>query len=324
MEESPKNVKDKADELIPENLYDTDSEIQTVNNENDDDTHSMHHSEDTIHAFAELNIDLQSLHEHLNHIFKEVSLLHSNMADLESNLITKVSDDIKSTMPNLINNVLQEQLPGLLSATLKECLPIILTETLQAQVSIVSEQLGQTQTTLNKQTMKKIKKQFAIAHQTEREKFMVLQKALTNVLRLEIDQSVTNNMLEISNLLHLVDYDDETTKGEKTKKESKNPDTTQGEQPAEPENELRAMILHTSKEKKEEAEIVNVADSTNSDDFDTQPLSKNLILLELPIRDKSKGKEVAKDDSMLEITSLLEEGGSTQKTLMLSKKNNDY
>ncbi|GJX61681.1 hypothetical protein Tco_0294581 [Tanacetum coccineum] len=108
------------------------------------------------------------------------------------------------------------------------------------------------------------------------------------------------------------------------------------------------MILHIFEEKKKEAEIVNVADSIDSDDFDTQPLSKkfkispsipdiinstplispsipdiikptplSLILLELPIKDKSKGKEVAKDESMLEITSLLEEGGSTQKTLNL-------
>ncbi|GKC02748.1 hypothetical protein Tco_0994358 [Tanacetum coccineum] len=286
----------------------------------------------------------------MNHICKEVRL-HSNMADLESNLITKVSDDIKSTMPTLINNVLQEQLPSLLSATLIKCLPTILIETLQAQVSTVSEQLAQTQTTLNKQTLKKIKKQFAISHQTECENFVVLQKALTNVLRSEIDQSVTDNvldMLEISNLLHSVDYDDETTEGVKTKKESENPDTTQGEQHVEPENEESVMILHTSEEKKKEAKIVNVADSTDSDDFDTQPLSKkfkispsipdiinpnplispsipdiikptplSLILPELPIKDKSKGKEVAKDESMLEITSLLEEGGSTQKTLNL-------
>ncbi|GKC62019.1 hypothetical protein Tco_1089617 [Tanacetum coccineum] len=161
-------------------------------------------------------------------------------------------------------------------------------------------------------------------------------------------QGLQYQMLEISNLLHSVDYDDETTEGVKTKKESKNPDTTQGEQHVEPENEESVMILHTSEEKKKEAEIVNVADSIDSDDFDTQPLSKkfkispsipdiinstplispsipdiikptplSLILLELPIKDKSKGKEVAKDESMLEITSLLEEGGSTQKTLNL-------
>ncbi|GKC62018.1 hypothetical protein Tco_1089616 [Tanacetum coccineum] len=200
VEESPKKVKDMANELISDNLYDTESKIRTIksfystqifglqdqymidadattdlplsdyelsempddnlqslsdiglfeSSENDDDTHSVHHSEDTIHASAELNTDLQSLHEHMNHIFKEVSLLHSNMADLESNLITKVSDDIKSIMPTLINNVFQEQLPCLLSVTLIKCLPTILTETLQAQVSTVFEQLAQTQTTLNK------------------------------------------------------------------------------------------------------------------------------------------------------------------------------
>ncbi|GJZ29306.1 hypothetical protein Tco_0573953 [Tanacetum coccineum] len=98
------------------------------------------------------------------------------------------------------------------------------------------------------------------------------------------------------------------------------------------------MILHSSEEKKVEveAEIVNVADSTDSGDLDTQPLSKKFkispsisniikptplssILPEHPIRDPSKGNEIVKDDSMLEITSLLEEGGSTQKTIDLKE-----
>ncbi|GJV73977.1 hypothetical protein Tco_1493972 [Tanacetum coccineum] len=194
--------------------------------------------------------------------------------------------------------------------------------------------------------MKKIKKQFAIAHQTECEKFVVLQKALKNVLRPEIDQSVTDNVLDGME----EDKTDLQTQSKHLHMLSKD-----GEQPAEPENKERAMILHTSEEKKKEDEIINVADSTDSDDFDTQPLTKkfkispsipdiikttplispsiidiikptplSLIHPELPIRDKSKGKEFAKDDSMLEITSLLEERGSIQKTLKLSKKNNDY
>ncbi|GJT69205.1 hypothetical protein Tco_1028491 [Tanacetum coccineum] len=263
---------------------------------NDDDTHSVHHSEDTIHASAELNTDLQSLHEHMNHICKEVSLLHSNMADLESNLITKVSDDIKSTMPTLINNAL---------------------------TNVLRSEIDQSFTNNILDVMEEVKTDL----QTQRKHLHMLSK---DVQRLQYQ------MLEISNLLHSVYYDDETTEGGKTKKESKNLDTTQGEQHAKPENEERAMILHTSEEKKNEAEIVNVANSTDSDDFDTHPLFKkfkispsipdiinptplispsiidiikptplSLILPELPIRDKSKGKEVAKDDSMLEITSLL-------------------
>ncbi|GJS03858.1 hypothetical protein Tco_0320366 [Tanacetum coccineum] len=324
MEESPEKVKDKADELIPENLYDTESEIQTVKSFYSTQISDLQDQPIIdADAIADLLLSDSELSEMPDDNLQ--SLLDIGLFESKSNLITKVSDDIRLTMPNLINNVLQEQLSGLLSATLKECLPTILTETLKAQVSTVSEQLAQTQTTLNKQKMKKIKKQFAIAHQTECEKFMVLQKALTNVLQLEIDQSVTKNVLD-------------------------------GMGEVKTDLQTQSKHLYMLSKDKEEAKIINVADSTNSDDFDTQPLSKkfkispsipdiikttplispsiidiikptplSLILLpELPIRDKSKGKEFAKDDSMLEITLLLEEGGSTQKTLKLSKKNNDY
>ncbi|GJZ29307.1 retrovirus-related pol polyprotein from transposon TNT 1-94 [Tanacetum coccineum] len=271
LEKSPKTVEAKADQVIPESPYDTESEIKIVkyfysskiseqqdqlmidayattdlpssdsklsempdenlqslsdvrlveDSGNEDETPSVHHSEVTIHASAELNTDLQSLHEHMDHICKEVKLLYSNMANMESSLFTKVSEDLKFTMPNIIKSALQEHFPSILSETIKECLPNILIETMQAQVPTITDKIAQTQTSLNKLSRKLIKKQFHNAHRTECVQFVVLQKDLTNVLRSEIDQAVTDNvqglqyqMLKMATILHSAVGDDETAEGE--------------------------------------------------------------------------------------------------------------
>ncbi|GKA40480.1 hypothetical protein Tco_0733073 [Tanacetum coccineum] len=96
------------------------------------------------------------------------------------------------------------------------------------------------------------------------------------------------------------------------------------------------MILYSSKEKKVEAEteIVNVADSTDSDDLDTQPLSKKFkispsisdvikptplssILPEHPIIDPSKGKKLKLSPATIKAQELKWQEHEAKKAKML-------
>ncbi|GJW82195.1 hypothetical protein Tco_0146170 [Tanacetum coccineum] len=69
---------------------------------------------------------VSGLPDHMDHICKEVSSLHSKLGDMESSIIHQVSAEIKSSLPALVTTTLQAQLPGLPSATLKDCLSSIL------------------------------------------------------------------------------------------------------------------------------------------------------------------------------------------------------
>nr|GFA04513.1 hypothetical protein [Tanacetum cinerariifolium] len=185
------------------------------------DAHSEHHSdannEDNTHASAKITAGLQVLHDHLDHVCEEVTLLNYLVANMETFVTSKVSEDITSSMPTMINNASKYQLPGLLSETLKKCLPNILKETLQTQTSTIFDQMSM--------------------------------------------------LIDLDDILYLVVHDDETVKGEKFLENGEHPS---GSEVAKT-NEEKVLILYPSEAKKE-AKIVNVADSSDSDDLDSQPL----------------------------------------------------
>ncbi|GJS59942.1 retrovirus-related pol polyprotein from transposon TNT 1-94 [Tanacetum coccineum] len=97
-------------------------------------SHSAHTSQDNI-ASAEC----LSIPDHLDHICKEVSYLHSRLGNMESSIVQTVSYEFKSSLPTMITNAFQEQLPRILLATLKDCLPLIVKESLQTHNLAVSK-----------------------------------------------------------------------------------------------------------------------------------------------------------------------------------------
>ncbi|GKE55035.1 hypothetical protein Tco_1490191 [Tanacetum coccineum] len=109
-------------------------ELFAIDNE-EADAHSEHHfdanNKDNAHASAKITVDLQGLHDHLDHVCEEVTLLNYTVANIETSVTSKVSEDITSSVPTMINSASKDQLPGLLSEALKECMPNILKETLQ-------------------------------------------------------------------------------------------------------------------------------------------------------------------------------------------------
>ncbi|GJV06485.1 hypothetical protein Tco_1344141 [Tanacetum coccineum] len=382
----------KAAQSNIESIYDTESEILVVKSfaktqllaqmsddiirspsgaelfasDNDaDDTHSKHQSdannEDRVDASAQNNPDLQSLHDHLDHVCENVTMLHNKVADLEDSVTSKVYKDIQSSVPAMITTALKEQMPGLLSAALQECLPNILKETMQSHASAISEQLAQSQTQLSRQLKKRINKHFHLADQTKTKKFVVPERALT--------REIHSKLLDLEDILHSTG--EQLTKLYATSKSSKA--ETQGEQPPNTEvvNNEQALIVHPSQTKKD-TKVVNVANNYDSEGLDKEPLSKRfkisanipaipspkplkslisdpLILAEQqkqvtqftknlfettyskfspepprepsPARDPTKGKGVATDDFTLQITQLLEEGGSAQKSVDLKEFN---
>nr|GEX68580.1 hypothetical protein [Tanacetum cinerariifolium] len=91
-----------------------------------------------------------SLPDHLDHIYEEVSSLHSKLDTMESSIIHQVSDGIKSTLPALVTTALQEQLPGLLSDTLRDCLPSIIQEQFNIFYVAHSDRFARLETKLSK------------------------------------------------------------------------------------------------------------------------------------------------------------------------------
>nr|GEV14625.1 hypothetical protein [Tanacetum cinerariifolium] len=102
-----------------------------------------------------------SIPDHLDHIYEEVSSLHSKLRDMESFIVQQVSIEIESSLLALITNA-----PGPFLSTLKECLPSIIKESMP----------------------------FNISHAAQSERFVTLQKELSKVLKSEMGQSVTSKV----------------------------------------------------------------------------------------------------------------------------------
>nr|GEW04314.1 hypothetical protein [Tanacetum cinerariifolium] len=70
--------------------------------------------------FAKNNSNLQSLHDHLDYVCENVTMLHNKVANLEDSVTSRVSKDIQSSVPAMITTALKEQMSGLLSMALQE------------------------------------------------------------------------------------------------------------------------------------------------------------------------------------------------------------
>ncbi|GKB73105.1 hypothetical protein Tco_0934517 [Tanacetum coccineum] len=80
---------------MPDDDLHSTSVFDTVNSGNDKDdamAHSEQHSDDISAYNVHASADLHGLHNHLDHVCEEVSLLHSTVADIETSIISKVSD----------------------------------------------------------------------------------------------------------------------------------------------------------------------------------------------------------------------------------------
>ncbi|GJX30787.1 hypothetical protein Tco_0240642 [Tanacetum coccineum] len=301
------------DDLHSMSVFDTVKSRDDVDVDMADSEHIS--KEGTTDTFLNALADFHSLSGHLNHIYDEVSNIHSRIADMESFILQSVSDEIKNSMPTLISNALQDQLPGLLTDTLKACLPSILKDSLPTQ--------------LHKAVVRPMNKQFNIYHTTESEHFVTLQKALTKVLKFEMGQSVTSKGLFESTVII-----DDTIEGEKNKKDKDaNLAATHEEQQLADKIHSSGLIFESRGEQPAKLEVAN-KDSTPQDnktnkgkiqnhDSDIQdPIPLNSFVLEhvlkpkeqkkepTPPRDSAKGKEVAiVEEQVNELVSYQEEGG---------------
>ncbi|GKC88517.1 hypothetical protein Tco_1149166 [Tanacetum coccineum] len=75
-----------------------------------DDTqgNDVSHSDDTF-SYHNASAERPSLKDHLDHIYEEVSPLHSMFGNMESSIIHQVSNGIKSTLPALVTAALQNR-----------------------------------------------------------------------------------------------------------------------------------------------------------------------------------------------------------------------
>ncbi|GJZ20066.1 retrovirus-related pol polyprotein from transposon TNT 1-94, partial [Tanacetum coccineum] len=123
-----------------------------------DDTHENKVSKSD-HIFQDDNASAERLclPDHMDHICKEVSSLHSKLGDMESSIVQQVSDEFKSSLPALVTDSLKEQLPSLLSDALKDTLHQLLKDSIKSSISkSVTEELPYKE--LSKSLYKNMKK----------------------------------------------------------------------------------------------------------------------------------------------------------------------
>nr|GEW50485.1 retrovirus-related Pol polyprotein from transposon TNT 1-94 [Tanacetum cinerariifolium] len=207
--------------------------------------------------------DLQSLlgfktcvsySRHLDHVRKEVSVLHYKVKEMESSIASKVFTDIKSFVPDLISHSLKAQLPGLLS---------------DAGISSI-EQTG----------CQHMNRQPNIAHKAESLRFVTLQKALTKVLKTEMGDSIS---LKVS--LGMQDAREDLIS--QTKHLSKYCLSVQDmhSQLQKVKRTLEAAVImddHAEGEKSKERQTVNLKtteDDTDYDELDKEPMSKKFKIM---------------------------------------------
>nr|GEV18103.1 retrovirus-related Pol polyprotein from transposon TNT 1-94 [Tanacetum cinerariifolium] len=215
-----------------------------------------------------------------DHICEEVSFLHSKLGDMESSLTR-----IKLSLPTLVTNALKEQLPNLLSDTLKYCLPLIIKYSPQTHILAVFEKFAKTQTQLNKKVIKKLNKKLNVAHVAQSNRFVILQKELSKVIR--------SKLQDVKDLLESAVIINETVKGEKKKKDEnailaptqREHQTAENSVTPEPTLETQgvlafkesAMVLYDFKENL--VDLTGEQESKDDADLDKQPLSKRFKIM---------------------------------------------
>nr|GEU64350.1 hypothetical protein [Tanacetum cinerariifolium] len=131
----------------------SDSDLQSMPNDDprsvlrfhtadSDDTHKNEVSKSN-HIFQDDNASAKrlSLPDHMGHICKEVSSLHSRLADMESSIVQQVSAEFKSSLPALVTDSLKEKLPSLILDALKDTFPQLLKDSIMSSIlkSILDE-----------------------------------------------------------------------------------------------------------------------------------------------------------------------------------------
>nr|GEU59947.1 reverse transcriptase domain-containing protein [Tanacetum cinerariifolium] len=208
--------------------------------DNSDDTNG-HEASQSNHILQDENASAErtSLPDHMDHICKEVSALHSKLRDMESSIVQQVSAEIKSSLPALITTAFKEQLPRLLSATLKECLPLIIQESLQTYILAFSEQVTDSSffkknfpKVLKSETGQSVTSKVHLGMEEIRDDVNSQTKHLQKYCLSVMDRET--QLQEVTDLFELAVIIDETAKGEKKKKDDNSIlATTQGEhQPA--------------------------------------------------------------------------------------------
>ncbi|GJV95025.1 hypothetical protein Tco_1546602 [Tanacetum coccineum] len=303
------DIHDKSDSdlhSMPDNELRTVLEFETIDSDDfhDNDVSTSDYVVQNDYASAER----LSLPDHMDHICKEVSFLHSRLEDLEFSIAQKVSDEIQSSLPALVTNALKKQLPGILSATLKDCLPLLIKESLQTHIPATSEY----------------------------NRFVTLQKELSKVIKSEVAKKVQVVGLDgvredlQSQTMHISKYcssfqnmqtqlqdvkDLLKSAGEhKTAKNITQPEPspeTQGELAYKEStlpvsktkvNKESTMVLYES-EKKDLVDLTTEQDSEDDDDLDKQPLSKRFKIMH-PILSKPQPSVKQFTDQLFGITSL--------------------
>nr|GEX41208.1 retrovirus-related Pol polyprotein from transposon TNT 1-94 [Tanacetum cinerariifolium] len=125
--------------FMPDDDLHSTSPFDTIKSGDDDDNVDMADSEHiskegTTDTLLNVIAEFHSLSRHLDHVYEEVSNLHSKIADIESLILHSISDELNNFVPTLISNALKDQLLKLLFKALKECRPSILRDSLPSQL----------------------------------------------------------------------------------------------------------------------------------------------------------------------------------------------
>ncbi|GKD21442.1 hypothetical protein Tco_1223145, partial [Tanacetum coccineum] len=165
-----------------------------------DDTHENEVS-DYDHIFQDDNASAEhlSLPDHMDHIYEEVSSLHSRLRYMESSIVQHVSAEFKSSLSALVTDSLKEQLPSLLSDALKDTLPQLLKDSIKSSVSkSITEELPHVEARVQKNLqyqlpnllLKPMYKEFNAFTKLESQRFVLLQKELSKSLHKNLKKSI--------------------------------------------------------------------------------------------------------------------------------------
>ncbi|GJU11172.1 hypothetical protein Tco_1133568 [Tanacetum coccineum] len=240
----------------------------------------------------------------MDHIYEEVSSLHSKLGDMESSIIQQVSAEIKSYVPTLL---LKDSIRSSVSKSIIEELPHV-----EAQVQ------KNLQDQLPNLLLKPMYKEFNAFNKLESQQFVILQKELSKSLHKNMKKSirlkVRKEMKEVrdkltyctdtvsTNSQHFQDlrvmFHDMEKNNPGEERDAQHPDQTKGEQISGTNiadivqgekasaqvipNEEKAMVIHNPEEKKPEGNV-SMKDDSDDDALDNQTLSKRFFLEVLTI-----------------------------------------
>ncbi|GJW06292.1 hypothetical protein Tco_1568715 [Tanacetum coccineum] len=286
-----------------------------------DSSHDVSHLEHTSWEKTASD-EFQSLSEHLDHVFEEVSLLHYKVEEMKSSIAQKVSNDIKSSVPDLISHSPKAQLTGLLSDALKNYLCQLLKESLTTLIPFALTKV------LKTEIGDYISSKVSLGMQDVRKDLISQTKHLSKYCL--SFQDMHSQLQEVRSTLEAAVIVDDHAEQEKSKEcqmdENANPATTQGEH-----SNVEKMLLS----------LMPFRGSTNYDELDKEPLSKKFKIMTLipnfpsptpffspaplkepsPLRDPAKGKGVDMEEPVNILVPFMDEGGSNPKMPMHSRKN---